>query len=458
MELPALIYLVALIDTGSAAGAAEALGVGSSTVNHAVAALEQAMAAPLLSRNPRRRHAAIVPTAHGQSLYRASVTLLHWCLTLVDPKPAERDQPVPQPMADTPSGPGLPNTFPDTLPDTFPDGPFDGPAPSAAALRTLLDTTLTLRMIGYFLTVCEVGSIAGAARKLSLTQPTLTRQVRRLESILGAALLDRSAHGVRPTAAARALLQGCRRADRTYRRIMRDETLSYFRQFRSLRLASMMPSSSDSSLTILLANLVRFWRDRRYQPTLVISTIAAPTLVDGLLRAEYDAGLTDLVDIPPCLDHIDLESSALFLVSGRDRAAPARGGARAVIAAGVLAVPAFGTGLRYLTDQFLDHEAITPAAMIETQSVSLMLRLVVDGTCCALMPAGSFRAHEVDALPLPRRYRMTTRLIWKKDHANMASIERLRDSLLDIQARRRVQPDARRAGGGVARTVAGIVA
>ncbi|NVN13448.1 LysR family transcriptional regulator, partial [Nguyenibacter vanlangensis] len=43
MELPALIYLVALIDTGSAAGAAEALGVGSSTVNHAVAALEQAM-------------------------------------------------------------------------------------------------------------------------------------------------------------------------------------------------------------------------------------------------------------------------------------------------------------------------------------------------------------------------------------------------------------------------------
>lgn len=43
-----------------------------------------------------------------------------------------------------------------------------------------------------------------------------------------------------------------------------------------------------------------------------------------------------------------------------------------------------------------------------------MLRLVIDGTCCAIMPAGSFRQQDVDSLPLPPRYRMTTRLIWKK--------------------------------------------
>jgi DNA-binding transcriptional LysR family regulator len=218
MELPALIYFTSLINEGSAASAATVLGVGTSTLNHSVSALEQAMATSLLSRSPVRRGSSTLTTAHGESLYRSALHLLGWCLALVGDEgrtgvvPAEGDAP-----------PSLPTH----------------------RLRPLLDSGLTLRMIGYFLAVCEAGRIAAAAQRLSLTQPTLSRQIRRLETIL---------------------------------------------------------------------------------------------------------------------------------------------------------------------------------------------RLVEDGTCCAILPAGSFRSHAVQAVPLPARYRMTTRLIWKKDHPNLAIIDRLRAALAEIQA------------------------
>lgn len=67
-----------------------------------------------------------------------------------------------------------------------------------------------LREIHTFVVVAETGSIKAAARRLRLTQPAVTRQIQRLESTLGAVLLDRQ---VRPPAlapAGRALLERCR--------------------------------------------------------------------------------------------------------------------------------------------------------------------------------------------------------------------------------------------------------
>lgn len=404
MELPALTYFVALIDVGSPAKAAEALGVSSSTVNHAVQGLEQSMEFPLLLRTSKRRYPEAVPTACGQSLYRSALSLLYWGVELVSPPQDASEKSV--------------------------------ISLSLTDLRMLLQTGLTLRMIGYFLTVCEVGSVAKAARKLSISQPTLSRQIQKLETILNRKLLIRSPFGMQLTPEAQLLLEGCQRADQTYRSIMRDENFSYFRQFRTLRLASMMPSSSDSSLTLTLARLVRLWRERRYQPALTVSTLAAPTMVEGLLEDTYDVGLTDLLDVPPTLDHVDLEISDLHLVFARGHTLNGVT-LSSLIEGGTLAIPAFGTGLRRLTDQFLEHAGLVPASVFETQSISLMLRLVIDGTCCAIMPAGSFRPQDVDSLPLPSRYRMITRLIWKKTHSNPASIERLKSCLLENRRHRK---------------------
>ncbi|MGF1430208.1 LysR family transcriptional regulator [Kitasatospora sp. LaBMicrA B282] len=66
---------------------------------------------------------------------------------------------------------------------------------------------LDLRLLGYVVAIAEEGSVSGAARRLHLTQPTLTRQLRELEQRLGVELFVREGRGVTPTAVGRVLVR-----------------------------------------------------------------------------------------------------------------------------------------------------------------------------------------------------------------------------------------------------------
>ncbi len=63
------------------------------------------------------------------------------------------------------------------------------------------------RTVDYFLTVVARGSLRAAARDLGVTQPALTKAIRRLEDSFGAPLFDRQARGVTPTVYGTAVLR-----------------------------------------------------------------------------------------------------------------------------------------------------------------------------------------------------------------------------------------------------------
>lgn len=65
---------------------------------------------------------------------------------------------------------------------------------------------MDLRVLQYFLAVCRTGTLHGAAAVVHVAQPSLSRQIRRLEQDLGFALFDRSARGLSLTAAGRIFL------------------------------------------------------------------------------------------------------------------------------------------------------------------------------------------------------------------------------------------------------------
>lgn len=61
------------------------------------------------------------------------------------------------------------------------------------------------RLLRYFLAVAEEGSLTGAAQRLFVSQPALTKQIRRLEDGLGVRLFTRSRSGTALTGAGREL-------------------------------------------------------------------------------------------------------------------------------------------------------------------------------------------------------------------------------------------------------------
>src|ERR1700739_1469203 len=70
---------------------------------------------------------------------------------------------------------------------------------------------MELRHLRYFVAVAEAGSLTVAAeQKLHTSQPSLSRQIRDLESELGAQLLTRRARGIDLTPAGRAFLDHAR--------------------------------------------------------------------------------------------------------------------------------------------------------------------------------------------------------------------------------------------------------
>jgi DNA-binding transcriptional LysR family regulator len=69
---------------------------------------------------------------------------------------------------------------------------------------------MELRQLRYFLAVAEEGNISRAAKRIFLTQPALSRQIKVLEDEIGQCLLERQAHSVRLTPVGEALLREAR--------------------------------------------------------------------------------------------------------------------------------------------------------------------------------------------------------------------------------------------------------
>jgi len=66
---------------------------------------------------------------------------------------------------------------------------------------------MTLTQLKYFLALCESGTFANAAELCHISQPTLSLQLKKLETFVGAVLIDRSQSPIKPTPFGRVFAQ-----------------------------------------------------------------------------------------------------------------------------------------------------------------------------------------------------------------------------------------------------------
>lgn len=116
---------------------------------------------------------------------------------------------------------------------------------------------LNFHRLWLFLQVVECGGFSAAAQKLYMSQPSVSNQVRQLESSLGATLVDRSGARARPTAEGEVLAEYARRLF-----LLADEAVTAVRQVQGLTVGHLTVGGSTTVGTYLLPPLLaRFRQD-----------------------------------------------------------------------------------------------------------------------------------------------------------------------------------------------------
>ena len=134
-----------------------------------------------------------------------------------------------------------------------------------------------------FLAVAEAGSLSAAARRLGVSQPTLTRRMAGLEESLGAELFRRTPRGLELTDAGEAVLTPARRMAEGA------EDLELAVSGRDLALAGLVRITATEGVAVewLTPALARF---REQQPRIDVEIIVRNTAVN-VLRREADIAI-----------------------------------------------------------------------------------------------------------------------------------------------------------------------
>jgi len=378
MDVRSLVYFAGTVERRSVGGAAAALAVEPSTVSRAVSVLERELATTLLIRRP----AGVVPTFEGEQLAHASAVILDWLHRLLIGRP------------------GVPPAAKRAAPL------------SMDAYRTLLGVPVTLRTLSNVSAVVEEGSVSAAARRLNITQPTLGRRIATLENWLGASLFERGRNGSTPSALAHRLHAASLDAQEIATSVMRRADVGFLHDARDLRLGAVMPAGADSSLAILLAHVIKKSGGRDWRRSVAVTTAAAGSLMEQVLAGELDAAIVDVADIPDAFRRVEIAHRPLHLIASMEASRP-DDDTLDLLTRTPIGLPMRGTGLRSATDYLLRLNHFAASRSIECGSIPVLMRLVIEGVCCAVLPRSALPVDErrVRAFPLPGPG-LVTSLIW----------------------------------------------
>ncbi len=159
-----------------------------------------------------------------------------------------------------------------------------------------------------FLETAETGSLSAAARKLGLTQPTLSRQVAAIEQRMGVTLFERVGKAMALTPTGLDLLEHARAMGAAA------EALGLAASGRSLAAGGVVSVSATDVVAVhLLPPLVRQLREQ--EPGIAIQVIATDALSD-LLRREADIAIRHVKpEQPDLIARLIREATANFYAS-----------------------------------------------------------------------------------------------------------------------------------------------
>lgn len=257
---------------------------------------------------------------------------------------------------------------------------------------------MELRHIRYLLAVAEHGNFTRAAESLHVSQPTLSQQIKQLESALRVQLLDRSGRTVRTTDAGDVFLHYARRAlqdlDAAERAIHDVQDLSRG----TLRLAT-----TPTFAAYLVGPLMDRFTTRHPGIAVTVQEMTQDRIEAELARDGLEVGIA-FEDVRS--DEIESESLFVETLSlvvgeghshyGRSKPLPAKALEDQAL---VMLSSDFATRLHI--DRYFKHQHITPQTAIEVSSIGAIVEIVRRGSLVTVLPdAISLEQRGLSSIPL----------------------------------------------------------
>lgn len=169
---------------------------------------------------------------------------------------------------------------------------------------------LSHRHIEVFRAVMRAGQVTRAAEALHSSQPTVSRELARLEQLLGYPLFDRIQGRLRPTVRARALFDEVERAYQGLERVQ--ATALELREFGSGRLQlACLPALAHALVPVAL----RRFAARHPEASVTVVPLESPALETALSEQPFDLGLSEVRAAPAgCQLHSLLEADELVVL------------------------------------------------------------------------------------------------------------------------------------------------
>ena len=143
---------------------------------------------------------------------------------------------------------------------------------------------MELRHLRYFVAVAEEGSLLAAAeRRLHTSQPSLSRQIRDLESEIGVRLLERQARGVALTTAGKVFLDHARLA-----LLQVEAAADGARRAEQPEKVVLSMGFLAGQEVVWLPHALRILREEAPEAEITLSSQSSPELALGLMRGKLD--------------------------------------------------------------------------------------------------------------------------------------------------------------------------
>jgi LysR family transcriptional regulator, hca operon transcriptional activator len=244
---------------------------------------------------------------------------------------------------------------------------------------------MELRHLRYFVAVAEAGSLTVAAEQtLHTSQPSLSRQIRDLESELGARLLTRRARGIELTPAgrtfldhARSLLSHVEAAAEATRRVAHPVKPCFTLGFLTGHELTWMPEA------------LKILHDELPNIDVMISSQHSPRLADGISKGQIDAAFLRREKGVPGLAFRPLVKEPLMVILPSDHrlAALKTISPRELAAEPFVMVSNTAPVLRAVIEDYLKRSRINIKPAHEADHVTMGISLIVSTRGVGLLPA-----------------------------------------------------------------------